>query len=93
MTKQKRAITLNAELDAAIGILAIKHKMSYSGFVESRLMEHPEISKEIQRQRDLPEEPQIVVQENLRKALNEHRKNIKNKETLKRMHEEEIVAE
>jgi hypothetical protein len=69
MTKQKRAVTLNAELDAAIGILAIRHKMSYSGFVESRLMEHKEIAKEIQRQRELPEEPPAMLRGDIRETL------------------------
>ena len=67
MTKQKRVITLNSYLDAVIGILAIKNRITYSMFVESRLREIPEIFNEIKRQRDLPNDP-LEQPEKLKKA-------------------------
>lgn len=72
MTKQKRAVTLNPDLDAAIGMLAIKNKMSYSGFLESRLREIPEIFNEIKRQRALPDDPTSMGSSNLQRVTREH---------------------
>lgn len=60
MTKQHRTISISAELDAAIGSLAMKHKMSYSELVEKRLYENGEIFDEISRLRKLPADPVVV---------------------------------
>lgn len=69
MTKQKRAISISTELDAAIGSLAMKHNMNYSELVERRLSENKEILNEILRLRELPEDPSSMIKGNLRDFL------------------------
>jgi hypothetical protein len=60
MTKQKRAISISSELDATIGLLAMRHGMNYSEFVETRLREIPEMADEIKRLRALPDLPPMI---------------------------------
>ncbi len=60
MTKQKRAISISGELDGAIGLLAMRHSMNYSEFVETRLREIPELANEIRRLRAVENPPPML---------------------------------
>jgi hypothetical protein len=69
MTKQKRAISISGELDAVIGLLAMKHEMNYSEFVETRLREIPEMVSEIKRLRALPKDPPAMIKGDIKEFL------------------------
>ncbi len=59
MTKVRRTITLSAELDEAISMLAASKSMNYSEFLESRLRTVAIIQQMITELEELPEMPII----------------------------------
>ncbi len=79
MTKQKRAISISSELDGAIGLLAMKHEMNYSEFIETRLREIPEMTNEIKRLRALPKDPPAMIKGDIKGFLKKSPHDMKSK--------------